>query len=279
MFATFLFFVYSSWVIALSSGQSTCGVPEPGYVASPRIIGGQIATPSVSPWQLAIETDDGSEFTLHCGGVVISNEWALTAAHCVTPRPGGEELVAIAGLYNRTDTITGTQIRVLQPSHITFHPEFDPETLLNDLAILRFTPPLDLSTNRVKAICLPPSASTSYIENPNCYITGWGLTSAGGMQSNQMMRISTDVIQPLHCELRLDHLPLPTETCTFDEVSRSDTPCHGDMGGPLGCVFDGQFYLAGIGSYVDPDCNPRVGQIHSNIPVYVDWIRSVTGLP
>ena len=42
--------------------------------------------PNVWPWQLAIETDTGAEFRLHCGGVVIDESWGVTAAHCVTPR-------------------------------------------------------------------------------------------------------------------------------------------------------------------------------------------------
>jgi secreted trypsin-like serine protease len=244
---------------------------------SGTIIGGQITTPYFWPWQLAIETDDGSEFRLHCGGVVIGENWGLTAAHCVTPRPGGEQLLAISGLYNRTEIFENTQIRLLSPADITIHPEFDELTLLNDLAILHFPDALDLSGIYTRSICLPPSASTSYVENPNCYITGWGQTTPGGELSESLQRISTDVIDPLHCELRLNRTVLATETCTFDEVTRSDTACHGDMGGPLGCVVNAQFYVAGIGSIVDADCDARVPQIYTNIPQYVDWIRSIVG--
>jgi len=243
------------------------------------IVDGQPAMLNVWPWQLAIETDNRTHFNLHCGGVVISPNWGLTAAHCVTPRPGGDSILSIAGMYNRSQSLINTQIRILTPGFITLHPQFNPFTLLNDIAILNFSPPLDLSTPRVRAACLPPSSSVSYIENPNCYITGWGLTSQGGQLAESLQRISTDVLRPLHCALRMDNrTQLDSETCTFDQVSRSQTPCHGDMGGPLSCVVNAQFYVAGVGSFVDDNCDPTVGQIFTNVPFFVDWIRSVTGL-
>jgi len=263
--------------IATVHGQVSCGVPSPMFDISGTIIGGQITTPYVWPWQLAIESDDGSAFSLHCGGVVIGRNWGLTAAHCVTPRPGGEQLLAISGLYNRTEIFINTQIRILAAADITIHPQFDEATLLNDLAVLHFPDALDLTGVYTKSICLPPSASTSYVENPNCYITGWGETTPGGPLSDSLLRISTDVLQPLHCEGRLNRTILPTETCAFDEVTRTETACHGDMGGPLGCVVNAQFYVAGIGSIVHPNCDARFPQVYTNIPRYVDWIRTVTG--
>lgn len=44
-----------------------------------RIIGGQDAQLGDWPWQVYFTVDDSS-----CGGSLISNEWVLTAAHCVT---------------------------------------------------------------------------------------------------------------------------------------------------------------------------------------------------
>jgi len=275
---TLLIFVFSCF-ISSTFGQSTCGVPSPGFFdPSSRIIGGTVTTPNVWPWQLAIETDDGSQFNLHCGGVIIGANWALTAAHCVTPRPGGEQLLLIAGMYNRTEWFVGTQIRTFTQDHIIYHPEYDADTLMNDIAIIHIMQPLDLSGTRVRAICLPPSSSTSYVENPNCYITGWGLTSPGGQQSDSLKRIGTDVIDPLHCELRMNRTSLPTETCCFDEVKRAETPCQGDLGGPVACAVNAQFYVAGIGSKLSPNCDPRIPQIYTNVPVCVDWIREVTGI-
>lgn len=265
-------------LVALVRGQTTCGVPEPGFEFSERIIGGKPVTPNAWPWMLAIETDDGSEFRLHCGGVIISENWALTAAHCITLQPIGAELLAIAGLYNRSQVFDNTQIRYLEPSDITVHPGFQNDTLQHDIAIVHFSTPLDFSGPRVRPICLPPTSDTSYVENPNCYLAGWGITTPNTDLSETLLRISTDVIDPLHCQLRFPRPIMPQETCTFDEVTRSQTPCDGDMGGALGCVYDAKFYVAGVMSFTR-GCNPLEAQISANIPFYLDWIRNVTGIP
>jgi len=270
-----LLLVCSSWT-TLATAQ-VCGVP--GLSVSESIIGGFISRAGVFPWQLAIETESGisgSDLKLHCGGVIIDESWGLTAAHCVTPR--GLQLVAIAGLYNQSQ-IDPANIRRLNLEHITIFPQFNPITLLNDIAIIRFSTPYDLSTPTIKSMCLPPSATTSYVENPNCYITGWGATEPGGQQSEPLKRISTDVLRDEHCYLRMNNRTvLPTEVCAFDEVSRTETPCDGDMGGALGCVWNARFYVAGIGSFVDSNCNATQPQIYTNVPKYVDWIHSVTGI-
>ena len=45
----------------------------------PRIVGGIEATPHSWPHQVALFIDD----MYFCGGSLISNEWVLTAAHCM----------------------------------------------------------------------------------------------------------------------------------------------------------------------------------------------------
>uniref|UniRef100_A0A3B5LPW0 Peptidase S1 domain-containing protein n=1 Tax=Xiphophorus couchianus TaxID=32473 RepID=A0A3B5LPW0_9TELE len=48
-----------------------------------RIIGGQDAQLGDWPWQVYFTVGDSS-----CGGSLISNEWVLTAAHCITSLGG-----------------------------------------------------------------------------------------------------------------------------------------------------------------------------------------------
>jgi secreted trypsin-like serine protease len=49
------------------------------FDADPHITNGYTATHGQFPWQVAI-TIDNSYF---CGGSLISDDWVLTAAHCV----------------------------------------------------------------------------------------------------------------------------------------------------------------------------------------------------
>uniref|UniRef100_A0A8C6L8H7 Peptidase S1 domain-containing protein n=1 Tax=Nothobranchius furzeri TaxID=105023 RepID=A0A8C6L8H7_NOTFU len=61
-------------------GLSHCELCECGNAPlNPKIIGGQDASGGSWPWQVAFK-DSGSFF---CGGALITNQWVLTAAHCV----------------------------------------------------------------------------------------------------------------------------------------------------------------------------------------------------
>jgi hypothetical protein len=77
--------------ISITSGQcsATPGTPKPpsgscgqkGYGLSDftRIVGGQEATPGEWPWQVAL-LKGTFQF---CGGSLVSNQYVITAAHCV----------------------------------------------------------------------------------------------------------------------------------------------------------------------------------------------------
>lgn len=45
----------------------------------PRVVGGIASNPGAWPWLIALYQDG----IFHCGGVILSDRWVLTAAHCV----------------------------------------------------------------------------------------------------------------------------------------------------------------------------------------------------
>jgi len=45
----------------------------------PRVVGGVASNPGAWPWLIALYQDG----IFHCGGVILSDQWVLTAAHCV----------------------------------------------------------------------------------------------------------------------------------------------------------------------------------------------------
>ncbi len=49
-----------------------------------RIINGQLATANQFPWHVTIQGTLPNGQTTLCGGALISNAFAITAAHCVT---------------------------------------------------------------------------------------------------------------------------------------------------------------------------------------------------
>ena len=66
---------------------SQCGISK-GAPDSARIVGGEEATPHSWPWMVLISCTvfnvaEQRMYGLDCGGTIISENWVVTAAHCV----------------------------------------------------------------------------------------------------------------------------------------------------------------------------------------------------
>ena len=52
----------------------------------------------------------------------------------------------------------------------------------------------------------------------------------------------------------------------------------GDVGGPLSCMVDGRFDLAGIASFFNENCDTRYPSVFTSIAPYLHWIVDNTGV-
>ncbi len=69
--------------IFVDNTSTACGLSNRS--SQDRIVGGTEAQPHEFPWQAwLLLTSGNSQFA--CGGSLISNQWILTAAHCVFDR-------------------------------------------------------------------------------------------------------------------------------------------------------------------------------------------------
>ena len=67
------------------SGQNPCGVPL-NQGKDGRVIGGEDAARGAWPWQAALErirNPSETQYNHNCGGSILTNDYVLTAAHCV----------------------------------------------------------------------------------------------------------------------------------------------------------------------------------------------------
>src|SRR5688572_13178462 len=63
-----------------SSKNVVCGKQH--IQRSSKVVGGNDTYDGEFPWTVSIRRNDHH----HCGGVIVSNRWILTAAHCVQSR-------------------------------------------------------------------------------------------------------------------------------------------------------------------------------------------------
>lgn len=158
----------SSIAIALVA-LSTIIEATPISESTERVFGGIRARPGQFPHQVSIRKPFGIDSTWHvCGGVLISDRFVLTAANCTQgPLSYPPNVTVVVGTHLSFPNTPGSPYEV---SKITNHPQFDRNTMANDISVVKTIRKVQFTT-LVQPIKLPT-------ENiPNGFaatISGWG---------------------------------------------------------------------------------------------------------
>ena len=122
------------------------------------------------PWQVAILNKYREVF---CGGTLVAPGWVLTAAHCVRKhlfvRLGEHDLVEKEG----TEFEYAVKTAVL-------HPDYNPDTVDNDVALLKIPETTDHRSSGqgsswdFPSACLPEDGEDLPPTGSHCTIVGWG---------------------------------------------------------------------------------------------------------
>ncbi|CAG4937724.1 unnamed protein product [Colias eurytheme] len=228
-----------------------------------RIIGGRPAPPGKWIWQVAVLNRYKEAF---CGGTLISLRWVVTAAHCVRKR-----LYVRLGEHDLLIRSYGeVEMRVTEA---VIHPQYDPDTVVNDVAMLRLPAPARPDLGHGIA-CLP-NPHQILAPHTSCVILGWGKrrpTDVHGTRILHEAQVST--IQQGVCRRSYWQYAI-TDNMVCAGRGRRDS-CAGDSGGPLLCRDRSmRYYLQGITSFGD-GCGKRGKYgIYTRTAGYVPWMRAI----
>ncbi|KXJ80484.1 hypothetical protein RP20_CCG024815 [Aedes albopictus] len=115
-----------------------------------RITNGAQATPGQFPYQIALLSTFSAGTGL-CGGTVLTNNFIMTAAHCVQNAFGG---TAIMGAHNRNVNEATQQRIAFTSGGIHMHPNYTPTNIRNDIATVRLNSAMTF-TARVQPARIP----------------------------------------------------------------------------------------------------------------------------
>lgn len=182
----------------LNSRASECGVIDQNY----RIVGGHAANDGQWPWMAAIFLDRQSnkQEEFWCGGTLISDQFVLTAAHCLTDLRGVKYLpnqikVRLGTNWierNQTDNLNRPPMNANQylqefdVDQIRIHDYFQRNGFLNDIALIKLNKKVNFN-ERIKCICLPTEQDKkSDFSGLLATVLGWGSLKYGGIGTNQL---------------------------------------------------------------------------------------------
>ncbi|CAN7937922.1 unnamed protein product, partial [Ixodes hexagonus] len=247
-----------------------------------RIVGGKDAEPVEFPWQISlrrklplINTDRGHT----CGGSIISEQYVVTAAHCVdgkyTPKRCAVWKNKFTALRMRRIFLCSSFLQ------ITKHPDWDRDTLNYDYAVLRLKTPLDFNGQQkhLMPICLPEKDQS--FEGQNCTASGWGLTK--DRQSTHQLILKADLPIVAHnvCKEyyeQYNEVHDNTMICAGPPEGGKGV-CQANSGGPLQCARpDGRYVLAGATSWGVVCAGEKMPGVFAKISPQVDWIKQVAGM-
>jgi secreted trypsin-like serine protease len=286
-----------------------------------RIVGGTPALEGSAPWQVEIYTtiaftpaelaadralgDDSPkkqfldakakespwELSHHCGGVLIGENWVLTAAHCFVDKTNKLRLLKDRRVRIGTQDLRyGTTYRV---ERVAVHAGYDRTgDKRNDIALFRIAPD-NRSVKKIAARALPirllgtKPGDRALSPMDRVSVTGWGLTGVreGGSStrdiSGKPLRGSPVLLQvglSVYSEAKCSAVAAYRASlgkgviCAGSPVAGKDS-CNGDSGGPLTRAQGRERVLVGLVSWGKGCGLAGVPGLYTNVTDHLDWIE------
>ncbi|XP_016382839.1 granzyme B-like, partial [Sinocyclocheilus rhinocerous] len=231
------------------------------------IIGGKVAELNSRPYMASIQINKHHT----CGGMLIREDYVLTAAHCLNRSvlSSRDHFEDVLGAHNITKKEKSQQ-RIPVRKYIR-HPMFErnkEKDYSYDIMLLKLKNKAKLS-KFVKVMPLFKNGKTP--ANVHCSIVGWGLKTPKGNQASDVMReVRLKLEENSKCE-KMWQLYFNSERMICSVSDGKHAFCMGDSGSPLICNTKPQ----GIASYTfNGNCtNKSYPQVYVKISYFLPWIK------
>ncbi|KAJ1662667.1 hypothetical protein IW140_005587 [Coemansia sp. RSA 1813] len=247
-----------------------------------RIIGGSTVSKNEYPFAVHLATTYGTEQFL-CGGAIVDNSYIVTAAHCLINENTNAvaEASQVSVCYG-SNTLGEQRCTTARSVHL--HPNYNSQTLANDIAIIQIS-----ALTFSDSVAAVPIYTGKLSENTELTTMGWGMTNSNDANSlsNVLLSANIKIGSPELCaqaESSYSSADGP-EVCTSNNLTSGKDSCQGDSGSPTVISSGGTTYLVAVtSSGVNMDspgsseCAAKDGlAFYTHIYYFLDFVSSTTG--
>ncbi|KAK0427429.1 hypothetical protein QR680_010221 [Steinernema hermaphroditum] len=267
--------------------QTAAMIDDP---TSELVFGGVPANLGDFPMQVFVETKKNTGEISQCGGSVISTSHVLTAGHCLM------DVATVALVFGAVNPFSPDT--VLRYGYMyNIHPQFsanetmDSMTIANDIAIVTFYPPVNLTNTNIQLAKIVKDDS-ELLKSPKAIVSGFGTYAYQGnvsLTSDDLLYTEVDLFSFAYCKHVLDTEeefanltignPLDHMLCAG---AKDRGAGGGDSGGPLLVRHENELYQVGLTSFgssnntISEHHQDEVPGFFTRISSYCDFIEDGT---
>eukprot|EP00804_Cyclotella_cryptica_P002974 CCRYP_005993-RA/>CCRYP_005993-RA protein AED:0.43 eAED:0.44 QI:0/0/0/1/1/1/2/0/327 len=256
-------------------------IPPSNHTTGQPIVGGTEIVPGSRPYLVALRGPLG------CGASLISPRAVMTAAHCLfnVRNVWSPPVGVVFNRHRRDDPSNEIFIAVANNAQVggdvVPHPNYNPSRFNFDVAII-FLPS---AMNQIMPIALNRDPNVPAAPGDPLEVSGWGVTSTGGVASNVPLSVTLDYVTTQACTSPpfqwANGQITENMMCAFGNQKAT---CNGDSGGPvvLGTpqgVPQEPFVQVGIVSFgavpENGGCeSPIFPKVFTRVSSVASWVRS-----
>ncbi|KAL1400957.1 hypothetical protein pipiens_007006 [Culex pipiens pipiens] len=245
--------------VALVQGASTARHPaRPWWNAPPsseRIVGGFEIDILEVPYQISLQS-----YGHFCGGSIIGENWVLTAGHCASDYDVGLNVRVGSSLHGSGGQLVPVK-RVIQ------HPQYNPNTIDFDFALLELEQPVQLS-EEFFAVELPEQ-DQEVEDGQLLQVSGWGYTQNPSESNEALRATNVPAVSQEECRESYGGYQITDRMICAGYQAGGKDACQGDSGGPL---VEGKT-LVGVVSWGIGCAEPGYPGVYSRVAAVRDWIK------